>query len=181
MVRSIIDSFCKQAREHKAIKAFYYNKVYEHGSGKEKYPLFWLEDPVYGRNRDNIFQNMVNFSVLFLPEKGRDVADLQNMAFSVGLNILERMRQDDNAPFSILPDWTYLTLRNYYDDDACGCRFSVNFVQRNMQNLCLIEEQFEADKEFGTDMLLPEMKIGTANHCEIFANKFPEFNLKTRK
>ncbi len=181
MVRSIIDEFRKQAREHKTIKAFYYNKVHEQGSGKDKYPLLWIEDPVYGRNADNVFRSSINFSILFLPEKGREVAELQNLAFSVGLNILERMKQDDESPVAILPDWTYLTLRNYYDDNACGCRFSVNMIQRNMQNLCLIDEQFDREKEFGTDASLPQFDIDTANNCEIFVNKFPQFDLKLRR
>lgn len=40
MIESIIDIFRQQAREHKLIKAFYYGRNYELGSGKEAYPLF---------------------------------------------------------------------------------------------------------------------------------------------
>lgn len=181
MITGIIDIFRNQAREHKAIKAFYYNRNYEIGSGKDIYPLFWLEDPLYGRNRDNIFTNSVNFSILFVPKDKEDISSLQNLAFSIGLNIIERIKQNKEIGISITPDWTYTTLRNYYDDNAAGCRFSVNFIQRNMQDLCLIDEQFDPDKQFEQNNYLPEYNITPANNCDVFTNKFPVFDLKTKK
>lgn len=181
MINSIINTFREQAREHKAIKAFYYNRNYEKGSGKDIYPLFWLEDPILGRNGNNIFTNSVNFSILFLPDKEHTIADMQNLAFSIGLNIIERIKKDRNLPISILPDWTYLTLRDYYDDNACGCRFSVNFTQLNMQNLCLIDEQFDKQGIFEENKPLNGFDVAPANNCEVYVNKFPVFDLKTRK
>lgn len=182
MINSIINIFYNQAREHKLIKAFYYNRNYELGSGKEAYPLFWLEEPLTGRNRDNVFSNSANFSILFLPDKEHSVAQLQNLAFSTGLNILERIKKNSNTlGISIAPDWNYLTLSDYYDDNACGCRFSVNFTQMNMQNLCLIDDQFDPDKAFENESLLKDFNVAPANTCEIFANKLPDFDLRTRK
>lgn len=181
MIETIIDTFRQQAREHKTIRAFYYNRSYEQGSGKEMYPLLWLEDPLTGRNIDHVFRSSANFSVLFVPTQKDGVEHLQNMAFSIGLNILERIKSNSESLIGIEPNWTYLTLRDYYDDGACGCRFSVNFTQRNMQDLCLIHEQFDAEKEFEVKRGLEQFEISAANSCEIFTNKLPEFNLKTRK
>jgi len=181
MITGIIDIFRNQAREHKAIKAFYYNKNYEIGSGKDIYPLIWLEDPVNGRNQDNIFTNSVNFSILFVPKDKEVISDLQNLAFSIGLNIIERIKKNKEIEINIRPDWTYTTLRHYYDDNATGCRFSVNFTQRNMQNLCLIEEQFDENKQFDDNKSLPDFSIDPANKCELFTPTFPKFDLKTRK
>lgn len=180
MITSIIDIFRKQAREHKTIKAFYYNRNYEQGSGKDIYPLFWLEDPIQGRNQDNVFVNSVNFSILFVPKKREDVFTFQNLAFSIGLNIIERLKKYEQT-ISIHKDWTFTTLRHYYDDDAAGCRFSLNFTLRNLQNLCLIDEQFDTDGEFETNKSLSEFDIDPANSCEMFTNKFPVFALKLRK
>lgn len=182
MIQNIIDVFKTQAREHKTIKAFYYNRNYEKGSGKDMYPLFWLEDPIYGQNRNNLFVNSVNFCILFIPNEEMNVVDCQKLAFSIGLNMIERIKKYSNeSGIEILPDWDYMTLRDYYDDDAAGCRFSLNFHQLNMQNLCLIDEQFDIDKEFESSSNLPEL-IGTpSNSCEEFINKFPDFNIKTRK
>ncbi len=181
MINSIIEMFRRQAREHKTIRSFYYNRNYEIGSGNETHPLFWLEDPLTGRNNANTFTNTVNFSVLFIPKDDAEVANFQNMAFSIGLNILERIKQDETSGVSILPSWTYLTLRNYYDNNACGCRFTVEFVQRNMQNLCLIEEQFDTLKDFESTGLLNNFEVKIANTCETFVNKLPVFDLKISK
>ncbi|WP_029902369.1 hypothetical protein [Prevotella sp. 10(H)] len=181
MINSILKIFRQQAQEHKTIKAFYYNRNYELGSGKETHPLFWLEDPVTGRNQDNVFSNSVNFSVLFLPSTEESVQHLQNLAFSIGLNIIERIKKNPACGISIRPDWTYTTLRNYYDNDACGCRFSVNFTQVNMQNLCLIDEQFEEGKQFEEDSKLNDFEVSPVNNCEIFVHKLPDFDIKTRK
>lgn len=182
MINSITNLFYQQAREHKSIKAFYYNRKYELGSGKDHYPLFWLDDPIIGRNHNNTFTNSVNFAILFLPDKEHSIAQLQNLAFSIGLNIIERIKKHSNElGISILPNWNYLTLSDYYDDNACGCRFSVNFTQGNMQNLCLIEEQFDHDKQFDSESPLQDFTIDPANKCEVFTDKFPVFDLKTRK
>lgn len=181
MINSIVSLFRNQARQHKAIQSFYYNRNYEIGSGNESHPLLWLEDPLVGRNQSNTFTNTVNFSILFVPENEQEVAHLQNMAFSAGLNIIERIKQDQNLMVSVLPSWSFLTLRNYYDNNACGCRFSVDLVQANMQNLCLIEEQFDACAEFEDSLSLPQFNVSVAGGCETFANKLPVFDLKTSK
>lgn len=181
MIENILDIFRQQAQQHKTIKAFYYNRNYELGSGNESHPLFWLEDPIYGRNQDNVFVNSISFSILFLPSTEESVSHLQNLAFSIGLNIIERIKKNAESGITIRPDWTYTTLRNYYDNNCCGCRFSVNFTQVNMQNLCLIDEQFDNDKVFDKNDMLNNFDMATDGVCEIFANKLPEFDIKTRK
>jgi hypothetical protein len=182
MITNILNIFRTQARQHKAIRAFYYGRNYELGSGKDIYPLMWLEDPITGRNHNNTFTNTLNFSILFIPDKENTVAGLQNLAFSIGLNIIERIKKHGNElGISIQSDWTYLTLSDYYDDNACGCRFSLNFTQANMQNLCLIDEQFDEDKQFEENSSLNDFDVSPANNCEIFTDKFPVFDLKTRK
>ncbi len=182
MITNILNIFRNQARQHKAIRAFYYNRNYELGSGKDTYPLLWLEDPITGRNNNNTFSNSINFSLLLIPGQENTVAELQNLAFSIGLNIIERIKKQENElGISILPDWTYLTLSDYYDDNACGCRFSVNFTQANRQNLCLIDEQFDESKQFEENSPLKDFDISPAGNCEIFGGKFPVFDLKTRR
>lgn len=181
MINRIIEMFRRQAREHKSIRSFYYNRNYEIGSGNEVHPLFWLEDPIMGRNNANTFTNTVNFSILFVPKEDAEIAHFQDMAFSIGLNILERIKHDHTIDVTILPSWSYLTLRNYYDNNACGCRFTVEFIQRNMQNLCLIEEQFDSLKDFDADRVLNDFELKTTNACETFVNKLPVFDLKTSK
>lgn len=181
MINNILSIFRQQAQEHKTIKAFYYNRNYELGSGNEAHPLFWLEDPIYGRNQDNVFINSVNFSILFLPTTEESVSHLQNLAFSIGLNIMERIKKNLHSGINIRPDWTYTSLRDYYDNNSCGCRFSVNFTQVNMQNLCLIDEQFDTDKVFEETEILKDFDVSSAVNCDIFSQKLPDFDIKTRK
>lgn len=182
MINRITNIFYTQARQHKSLKAFYYGRNYELGSGKDLYPLLWLEDPLTGHNRSNVFSNSVNFSILLLPDKEHSIAGLQSLAFSMGLNIIERIKKHGNElGVSVQSDWSYLTLSNYYDDNACGCRFSVNFTQANMQNLCLIDEQFDVDKQFEEMSALNSLDVSPANTCQVFTDKFPVFDLKTRK
>lgn len=181
MIKNIVDLFRCQAREHKVIQSFYYNRNYELGAGNEKHPLLWLEDPVMGHNQQNVFVNTLNFSILFIPQEGANIIDLQNLAFSVGLNILERIKQNTDNEVSVLPDWSYITLRNYYDNNACGCRFTINLIQRNMQDLCLIEEQFDIDKQIEENKALNDFDINVSGGCETFVKKLPVFDLKTTK
>lgn len=178
MIKSIVNTFFEQARCHKSIKSFYYNRTCELGVGNELHPLFWLEDPIMGSNRGNIFSGTVNFSVLFVPDNNNAILHFQDLAFSIGLNIIERIKQDEESCIRILPSWTYITLRDYYDNDACGCRFSVDFTHLNMQNLCLIDEQFDETKNFETKKILNDFDV---NSAEVFASKLPVFDLKTSK
>jgi len=181
MITNIIELFKTQAREHKTIKSFMYCRNYEKGSGKDIYPLFWMEDPISGQNRENVFRNSVSFSILFTPQKGQTKESLQNLAFSIGLNIIERIKKDERSAVSIESGWSYLTLSDYYDDNAIGCRFTVGFTQRNMQNLCLIDEQFDENKEFDKKEGLKDFDITPSNSCEVFTNKLPVFDLKISK
>lgn len=178
MIKSIVNTFREQARCHKSIKSFHYGRIYEQGSGNELHPLFWLEDPIIGNNQGNLFSGTANFSVLFIPPNKNTILHFQDMAFSIGLNILERIKQNENSHIRILPSWTYITLRDYYDNDACGCRFSVDFTHLNMQNLCLIDEQFDEKKDFDTHKVFNDFDV---NSTEVFTSKLPVFNLKTSK
>ena len=181
MINLIVNTFREQARCHKAIKSFYYNRNYEIGNGNELHPMFWLEDPVTGRNQSNIFTGSVNFSILFIPANEKEVITLQNMGFSIGLNIIERIKQDKSQPISILPSWSYMTLRDYYDNNACGCRFSVDFNQLNMQNLCLIDEQFDNGKTLSESDTFNHFDIAHSDSHDVFSGKLPVFDLKTSK
>lgn len=180
MVNFIVDLFKNEARMHKSIKSFHYDRNYELGAGHENHPVFWLEDPIIGRNKQNVFECTVNFSILLIPKYAGDELKYQDLSFSIGLNILERLKQQDNE-VSILPSWDFITLREYYDNNACGCRFSVNMVIRNMQDLCLIEEQFDKSKQFEKKSSLSEFQINKIYGNEVFNDKLPVFDIKTSK
>jgi hypothetical protein len=172
MINNILQVFREQARRHRHIKSFYYQRTGSLGSGNEAHPVFWLEDPICGRNKNNIFISSVNFSILFVPDNEQQILSLQNQAFSTGLDILEYIKQDRNSPVGILPEWTYITLRDYYDNNACGCRFSVDFTHRNMQNFCLMNECFD-DAGIVVPAGMPD-DDATGN---LSGSRLPSFNL----
>jgi hypothetical protein len=62
-----------------------------------------------------------------------------------------------------------------------GLPFFGQFIQANMQNLCLIDQQFDANKEFEKGQTLKSFDLSPAGNCEVFVNKFPDFDLKTKK
>lgn len=184
MIETIINTFRQLAKSHKTIQSFYYNKNYELGEGNEAHPLLWLEDPIMGNNtgtNGSVFTNSVNFSVLFVPAKGDDIAHLQSLAFSIGLNMIERIKQNRHSYFTIKPDWNYLTLSDYYDNDCAGCRFSCTLVTKNISDLCLLEEQFDDEKEFEDTNTINDFDITVKSNCETFVNKLPDFNIPLRR
>lgn len=185
MIETIINIFRELARTHKTIKSFYYNKNYELGAGNEPHPLLWLEDPIMGNNvgvNGSVFSNSVNFSVLFVPDTEHTTEQLQSLAFSIGLNMIEKIKQDKESYFTIKPDWTYLTLSDYYDNNSVGCRFSCNLITKNISNLCLLPEQFDDNKQLEAETTLPDFDIKvTENGCETFTNKLPDFDIPVRR
>ncbi|KAA6333169.1 hypothetical protein EZS27_018396 [termite gut metagenome] len=184
MLEHIYNLFRERARKHLLIKSFHYTRTYNLGSGKDFYPAFVLEQDLSGNNsgqNGSIITNLCNFSILILPKETDNIIQLQNLAFSAGLNIIESIKQDKDCLFTIAPDWSYLTLVDYYDDDSVGCRFSLNLVSRNMENLCLLPEHFSDDKEFEKQIGINEFALNPQSKCETYTNKPLQFNLPTKK
>lgn len=154
MINKIVDTFKDVCRKHKLIKSFIYNRTYELGSGNDAHPLLWLEDPIYitnGGQSGSIFEYSVNFSVLLIPKQnGITFQECQDLALSTGINIIEyikKYRAKQNL-FKIKDGYTGLTLQHYYDDNTAGARFSITIQMVNPTNICLLDEQFDEDKEF---------------------------------
>ena len=96
--------------------------------------------------------------------------------------MIEKIKQDKESYFTIKPDWSYLTLSDYYDNNSVGCRFSCNLITKNIANLCLIHEQFDDNKQLEVETTIPDFDITvTENGCETFTNKLPDFNIPTTR
>jgi hypothetical protein len=142
-----------------------------------------LEQDLYGKNggqNGNYFTNSINFSILIIPKKNDRTIYLQSLAFSAGLNIIESIKQDKDCEFYIQPDWSYITLVDYYDDNSVGCRFSLNLLRKNGENLCFLDNHFNPDKQFDLPEAINDFDIEPDGSCEIFTNKPLKFNLKTK-
>lgn len=169
----IVNIFYDLARQHKAIKGFYYGG--QRGAGNSVYPLVWLDDPLSGQASGAVASWSVNFDVLGIPETDAEIAAVQAEAFSAGLAIIEKLK---GYPPGVLQvdRFSFLTLRNYYDDNAAGVRFTVSLAQPVPGNLCV--EYFDPLKEFTTPATLPNFTADNPDGCAVFADgALPNFNL----
>lgn len=187
MINKIVDIFKDVCRKHKLIKSFIYNRTYELGSGNDVHPLVWLEDPIYISNYGQSgagFEYQVNFSVLLIPtQSGLSFQECQDLALSAGINIIEYFKKYRTKKdlFKIKDGYTALTLQHYYDDNTAGARFSIIIELVNPTNICLLDEQFDEDKEFEVKELINDFDITPANNCTTFVDKLPDFNIPTTR
>lgn len=140
----IVDLLHEQARQHKAIRGFAYGKSYEKGGEGVAYPLVWVDDPVYMQSVNNGLRYTVNFDVLGIPGKRGNVAAVQDAAQAVGLDILERLKQIRTDTGCHPDGFSAVSLRDYYDDNAAGWRFTAYFISANPVPRCA--EHFDPEK-----------------------------------
>lgn len=184
MLSTIINTFKELAKKHKLIQSFYYDKNYELGEGNELHPMFWLEEPIYGANNGKNgegFYVTVSFCILLIPNEDRNEQRCQELALSCGLNIIEKLKRNEDSEVTVKNDWTWVTLSDYYDNNSSGCRFTVNLYIPSIANWCLLDEQFDDDKEFEIKEPLNDFNVNANSKCEVFTNKPLDFNLKLKR
>lgn len=173
----IVNLFYELARQHKQINGFIYGKGYEKGTAHEVHPLIWLDDPVYGLMVENTLQYTVNIDILGIPENNKEVLEIQTAAFNVGLTLKEKInREQINTGFKVNA-FDFVTLRDYYDNNAAGCRFTYTLIQANPLDRCA--DDFDPDKEFPKVDALRDFTIDNPEGCAIFSNKkgLPNFKI----
>lgn len=165
----IVDLFYNLAREHKKIKAFFYGRTYEKGTGNEMHPLLWLDDPLYGVSNNQTLQYTCNVDILGIPENDSDVLNVQDSALSVGLTIAEKIKTSYTKTGFTINSLSFVTLRNYYDNNAAGIRFTYTVNQANPVDRC--NDDFDPDKQFTKPSDLPDFKTDHPEGCAIFSDK----------
>lgn len=173
----IVNVFYEIARQHLLINGFYYGKAYEKGAGNEAHPVFWLDDPIYGQSVNNVIKYTVNFDILGIPGKDAEAIEIQGAAYSCGLDCIEKLKKIRAATGYSVDGFTFLTLRNYYDNDAAGMRFTLIITQANPVDICA--ENFDDTKEFPKIKDLPDFGVEHPDGCAIFTGKpgLPTFKL----
>lgn len=174
----IVNLFYELARQHKKINGFFYGKTYEKGAANEAHPLLWLDDPVYGQSVNQTLQYTVNVDILGLPANDKEVLDVQTSAFNVGLSIAEKIKQAKEPRGFSVDSFTFLSLRDYYDNNAAGYRFTYTLKAVNPVDRCA--DDFDPSKEFPKIDALPEFNLENPDGCAVFNNKngLPNFKLK---
>lgn len=176
----IVDILYELARQHKGIKGFMYDSVNEIGNGSEVYPLLWLEDPVLlNCVAANIIKIDFNFTITEVPAGNAEAKEIQDRCFASGLAIIEKLREIKNRTLLSVEDFSAVSLRRYYDNNAAGYRFSVTVSRVNPQNLCELDEIFDPAKEFPKIDSLPKFDTSNKDGCAIFTDKpgLPKFDL----
>lgn len=176
----VVDILYEIAKQHLSIKSFVYDSVNEIGNGSELYPLFWLEDPILlNSTAANIIRVDFNFSITEVPTNNSEVKAVQDRCFATGLSVIEKLRGLKDITSMSVVDFSAVSLRRYYDNNAAGYRFSVTANRVNPQKLCKLNEEFDPSREFPKMDNLPKFDTNNKNGCAIFSDKseLPKFDL----
>lgn len=192
IIRNIIDVFYTLSREHKLVRSFIYDRVSKKkGTGEQKYPSVFLEDPIYIRTSEPLDGKVpvqVNFDITCLPHafnnynvKQLKEEECQNICHQIALHFIAKLRQD-NKDFDTrngveVQDYSFVTLRNWGDDNASGVRCTLNLLVDSDIQLCDIDEHFDPEKEFDLGSLLNDIDTDDAASCITFDYKLPKIKL----
>lgn len=197
IINKIIKTFYLLAKEHKLVRGFKYDRISKGaGIGEENHPLVFLEDPIYVGDSTLTGGSVtvqVNFDVVMTPQafenhfnKQLTVEDCQSVAHEIALSFIARLRNmsvnydeyEDKEYIPIKPlSWSFITLRNWYDNAAAGVRCTLNLSVDNTINICDVEENYDENKEFDLDSLLSDINTEDADGCITFDYKMPKFTL----
>lgn len=202
MINSIIRTFYNISKEHKLVRQFKYDRLSKgSGIGEENHPLVFLEDPIYVGDstlNDGSVRCTVNFDVVMTPQafenfnvvKQLTPEECQSVAHSIALNFVAKIRDikknydlydenEYNTSMEVI-EYSFVTLRNWYDNNASGVRCTMIISLDNPINLCDLEEHFDEDKEFDLGELMNNVDTDGAEGCPssaIFSYKLPKFSL----
>lgn len=180
----MVNFFYELAKEHRRVRGFAWARSHNKGSGKDMYPLVWVDDPVMGtsiglQQRGNGIQYTVNVDFLGLAKNAREKLDVQTEAFYTGLDFFERGKTLYKTHRIRLTAFNFITLSEYYDDNAAGCRFTFTAIGDNVVDRCA--DNFDPDKHLvDRPSRLPDFLTENPDGCAVFANAVTLPNFKTR-
>lgn len=177
----IVDFYYNIARENLRVRSFTYGKSYAKGAGTDRYPMIWLDDPIYGQtaqaNELRALSWTTNVDILGIPDNEDDVVAVQAAAFLTGIGIPERAKVIHRTSGVTINGFSFTSLRDYYDDKAAGYRFTYNMMQANPVDRCA--DDYDPDKVFTDPTLLPSFAVDFPDGCAIFENRrgLPNFSV----
>lgn len=178
----IVDLFAELSRQHISIKSFVYGKGYDKGAGNNVYPLVWLDDPIQFSSIDageiaKAIRYSTNVDILGIPDNDGEIAIVQDAAFLVGLNFIEKIKESRAVLGFGLEAFNGITLSKYYDDDAAGVRFTFGVTAGNPVDRCAAV--FDPTKQFVRGIPLPNFLADNPDGCAVFNEKggLPNFKL----
>lgn len=174
---TIIQLIKEFARTHQNIKSFNYAPVNRMGAGNTIYPTVWAEDPLRLTGDHKGVQTWeVNIAILGLADGDASEFAVQTAAMNIGQRLVKYL----NDVRAITATYSAVTLREYYDDNASGARYTVRV--QTISGLDLCADPFDPNKELqGVAVGLPSFGLEDPEGCAVFADKvgaFPNFTLK---
>lgn len=192
IIKQIVNTFYNLAEKHKLVRSFTYDRVSKKkGTGEQLYPMVFLEDPIY-LNKSQPLQRQipvqVNIDITMLPQAFNNFnvrqlteVECQNLCHQIALSFVSKIRQDNKNIFDRqgleIDNYSFITLRNWGDDNASGIRMTLNLLVDSDIQLCDIDEHFDPDKEFNLSDLLDDIDTDDATGCVQFDYKLPKINI----
>lgn len=195
IIKKIVDTFYKLSKEHKLVRSFIYDRISKKkGTGEQLYPQVFLEDPIYINKSQPLQRQIpiqVNFDITCLPHafNNYNVEQLteeqcQNVCHEIALSFISKIRQDnknilkDTFQGIEIDEYSFLTLRNWSDDNASGIRCTLNLLVDSDIQLCDIDEHFDPEKEFDLGNILKDINTDDPVSCNAtFDYKLPKITL----
>lgn len=174
----IVNIFYELARQHKQMRGFRYGKGSDKGAGTDSYPLTWVDDPLSGSSSpENVMRYTVNVDILGIPTDDADVLAVQSAALMAGLSYREQIKEMGQAVGYRVESLTFLSLREYYDDNAAGFRFTYNVITKNPLDICV--EHYDPTKQISRENPLPDFQTENPTGCTVFNDKpgLPNFTV----
>lgn len=180
----IVNLFYELAQQHRQARGFVYGKAYEKGSGNDRYPLVWLDDPISGTayngtgEAGRVLQYTVNVDFLGIPDSAAQVLEVQGAAFDMGLAFFEKFKQTRGVTGISSSGFSFISLRDYYDDNAAGYRFTFTILQANTVDRC--GDFFDPAKTFPAVKNLPDFTTEHPDGCAVFSDSdsLPNFRVQ---
>ena len=190
--KQIYELFYHISEKHKLIRSFRYGQTTKkQGIGEESHPLVFLEDPIY--INDSTYNTgqvevIVNFEILLTPQAFKNwnveqltVIDCQNIAHSIALNFVAKIKEMsyDEEPTGIeVKNYNFITLENYFDNNAAGVRCTMTLLVKNPINYCDTDEHFDDNKVFEIKDYLSDINTDDPSGCvTTWEYKLPKIDL----
>lgn len=193
IIKQIVNTFYNLAEKHKLVRSFTYDRVSKKkGTGEQLYPLVFLECPIYINKSQPLQRQIpvqVNIDITMLPQAFNNFnvrqlteVECQNLCHQIALSFVSKIRQDNKNIFDRqgleIDNYSFITLRNWGDDNASGIRMTLNLLVDSDIQLCDIDEHFDPDKEFNLSDLLDDIDTDDATGCVgDFSYKLPQIRL----
>ena len=193
IIKQIVNTFYNLSEKHKLVRSFTYDRVSKKkGTGEQLYPMVFLEDPIYINKSQPLQRQIpvqVNIDIIMLPQAFNNFnvrqlteVECQNLCHQIALSFVSKIRQDNKNIFDRqgleIDNYSFITLRNWGDDNASGIRMTLNLLVDSDIQLCDIDEHFDPDKEFNLSDLLDDIDTDDATGCAgDFSYKLPQIRL----